>query len=582
MPEIKASDEIRTDFSDNQKGHPKGLYVLFATEMWERFNYYGMRAILILFMTKALLFDDAFASNLYGSYTGLVYLTPLIGGYIADRYWGSKRSIIIGGLLMAIGEFLLFFCGSLYNTSESLSTLLFFSGLGFMIAGNGFFKPNISSLVGQLYPKGDRRIDPAYTIFYMGINVGGMLGPLICGIVGDTGNPADFKWAFLVAGIGMLVSVLVQKVYQDKYIRDPQGVPLGEPAANAPKQWKNPLFVVLGLLAFAAVAIGLLYVDATQFSFLSYLLIAAVLFIAFILFTDKSLNKPEKQRIGVIFIVAFFVIFFWSAFEQAGASLTLFTDRQTDRTINWNISTYAIYGVLGLLIVYFISLWRKAAKNLGRNDKSLLSGVQILLAILIAGIAYVIYSLATNGEASILLDEIPASTFQSLNSFFVIIFAPVFAWLWIKLGRAEPSAPTKMAIGLFLLAVGYLWIAFGVKDVSATTKVSMMWIVGMYALHTWGELCLSPIGLSLVNKLAPLKFASLLMAVWFLANAFANKLAGVLSALYPSEGKTTSFVGYEMNNNYDFFMLFVGMAGVASIILFLISKKLQTMMNTGK
>jgi POT family proton-dependent oligopeptide transporter len=253
MPEIKASDEIRTDFSDNQKGHPKGLYVLFATEMWERFNYYGMRAILILFMTKALLFDDAFASNLYGSYTGLVYLTPLIGGYIADRYWGSKRSIIIGGLLMAIGEFLLFFCGSLYATSESLSTLLFFSGLGFMIAGNGFFKPNISSLVGQLYPKGDRRIDPAYTIFYMGINVGGMLGPLICGIVGDTGNPADFKWAFLVAGIGMLISVLVQKVYQDKYIRDPQGAPLGEPAANAPKQWQNPLLVVLGLLAFSAV-----------------------------------------------------------------------------------------------------------------------------------------------------------------------------------------------------------------------------------------------------------------------------------------------------------------------------------------
>ncbi|HZH36903.1 MAG TPA: peptide MFS transporter [Flavisolibacter sp.] len=582
MPEIKATDEIRTDFEDSPKGHPKGLYILFATEMWERFNYYGMRAILVLFMTKALLFDDAFASNLYGSYTGLVYLTPLIGGYIADRYWGSKRSIIIGGLIMAIGEFLLFFCGSLYESSPSMSTLLFFSGLGFMIAGNGFFKPNISSLVGQLYPKGDRRIDPAYTIFYMGINVGGMLGPLICGIVGDTGNPADFKWAFLVAGIGMLISVLVQKVYQDKYIRDPKGIALGEPSANAPRQWQNSAFIVVGLLAFAAVAIGLLYVDATQFSFLTYLLLGAVLFIAFVLFSDKSLSKPEKQRVGVIFVVAFFVIFFWSAFEQAGASLTLFTDRQTDRSLNWNISTYVIYAILGALIVYFISLWRNAVKHLSRNDKSLLTGVQILLAILIAGIAYVIYSLASNGEASILLNEIPASTFQSLNSFFVVIFAPVFAWLWIKLGRHEPSAPTKMAIGLFLLAVGYLWIAFGVKDVAATTRVSMMWIIGMYALHTWGELCLSPIGLSLVNKLAPLKFASLLMAVWFLANAAANKLAGVLSALYPSEGKTTSFLGYTMQDNYDFFMLFVFMAGTASIILFLISKKLQTMMNAGK
>ena len=192
----------------NSKGHPRGLYVLFATEMWERFNYYGMRAVLVLFMTKALLFDKVFASNLYGSYTGLVYLTPLIGGYVADRYWGNKRSIIAGGLVMAIGEILLFFCGSFYNSSQTLSSILFFSGLGVIIAGNGFFKPNISSLVGQLYPKGDRRIDAAYTIFYMGINVGGALGPFVCGLVGDTGNPADFKWAFLAAGIGMLLSVV--------------------------------------------------------------------------------------------------------------------------------------------------------------------------------------------------------------------------------------------------------------------------------------------------------------------------------------------------------------------------------------
>src|SRR5689334_22704962 len=231
MPEILASDEIRVEASG--KGHPKGLYVLFATEMWERFNYYGMRAILVLCMTKALLFEKDFASNLYGSYTGLVYLTPLIGGYIADRYWGNKRSIIIGGLIMALGEFILFFCGSFYESSPGLSTMLFYSGLGFMIAGNGFFKPNISSLVGQLYPKGDRRIDAAYTIFYMGINVGGALGPLVCGLVGDTGRPGDFKWAFLAAGIGMLISVLVQKLYQNKYVKSPEGLPLGDPSPTA-------------------------------------------------------------------------------------------------------------------------------------------------------------------------------------------------------------------------------------------------------------------------------------------------------------------------------------------------------------
>lgn len=492
------------------KGHPAGLYVLFATEMWERFNYYGMRAILILFMTKALMFNDAFASNLYGSYTGLVYLTPLIGGYIADRYWGNKRSIIVGGLVMAIGEFLLFFCGSVYDTSSPLATFLFFSGLGFMIAGNGFFKPNISSLVGQLYPKNDRRIDAAYTIFYMGINVGGALGPFLCGIVGDTGDPRDFKWAFLVAGIGMLISVVVQKLFQDKYVRTPEGHALGNPVAGSPKQWHNPFLIVLGLLVFSGVAIGVLYIDANVFSFLTYLLAASVLFIAVVLFTDKSLNRVEKERMSVIFIVAFFVIFFWSAFEQAGASLTFFADRQTQRDLGFAV--------------------------------------------------------------------VPASVFQSLNSIFVILFAPLFAWLWLKMGKREPAAPTKMALGLLLLALGYLWIAFGVKDVAPEMKVSMIWLTGMYALHTWGELCLSPIGLSLVNKLAPLKFASLLMAVWFLANAAANKLAGVLSALYP-DGKTTSFIGYEMNTMYDFFMLFVAMAGVAALILFLLTRQLQKMMH---
>ncbi len=182
------------------KNHPKGLYILFATEMWERFNYYGMRAILVLFMTKALLFDNVFASNIYGSYISLIYLSGLLGGYVADRYWGNQRSIIAGGIVMAIAEFILFFCGSLYETAPHLSSILFYCGLGGMIAGNGFFKPNISSMVGNLYRKDDNRKDSAYTIFYMGINTGGAIGPLVCGLVGDTGNPAEVKWACLGAG----------------------------------------------------------------------------------------------------------------------------------------------------------------------------------------------------------------------------------------------------------------------------------------------------------------------------------------------------------------------------------------------
>ena len=495
------------------KGHPKGLYVLFATEMWERFNYYGMRAVLVLFMTKALLFDKVFASNMYGSYTSLVFLTPLVGGYVADRLWGNSRSIVLGGIVMAIGEIFLFFCGSFYQSAPQTASILFFVGLGFMIAGNGFFKPNISSLVGQLYPASDRRIDAAYTIYYMGVNTGGAIGPIICGLVGDTGNPADFKWAFLAGAIGMVLSVIVQKVYQGKYVVDPQGKQLGLVPANAPKKASNPVLITGGLLLFSFLMIGILYLDANVFSFLPYLLVISFALSFVLIFFDKSLTKIDKQRVLVIYIVSFFVIFFWSAFEQAGASLTFFASEQTDRQI---------------------------------------------------------------GSVTI-----PTSFFQSLNSIFVFGFAPVFAWLWIKLGRREPSSPTKMAWGLLLLALGFLVIAIGAKGAQPGVKVSMMWLVSMYAFHTWGELSLSPIGLSLVNKLAPIKFASLLMAVWFMANALANKLAGVLSALYPDK-KTTHILGYEIANLYDFFILFVFSAGLASLILFLLSKKLQYMMKGGR
>lgn len=507
-------------------GHPKGLYVLFATEMWERFNFYGMRAILFLFMTKALLWENAFSSNLYGSYISLIYLSPLLGGYIADRYWGNKRSIIAGGLVMAVGELILFGCGSVYDSNKDLSTMLFFTGLGFMIAGNGFFKPNISSLVGQLYPDNDTRKDAAYTIFYMGINVGGMLGPFICGTVGNTGDPSDFKWAFLVGGIAMLISVIVQKVYHNKYVRNPKGQILGEtpgvlqPEPDAetgeqkiipapPKAALYPATIIISMLSFAGLMIGAMYLD-TRVNYLFYLLGGSFLLIIFYILSDKALTREEKQRIWVMIIIAFFVVFFWGAYEQTGASLTLFAEEQTNR-----------------------NLWG----------------------------SYVM----------------PTSYFQSFNSAFIVLFAPLFALLWLKLGKKQPATPTKMGIGLIFLGLGYAWIAWGVSNVS--DKVSIIWLTGLYMLHTWGELCLSPIGLSLFNKLSPLKFASLLMAVWFLGNAGGNKLAGVLSSLYPEGGKTTSFLGYQMTNTFDFFMLFVFMSCTAGIVLLLLSKRLQKMMN---
>lgn len=561
------------------KGHPKGLYILFATEMWERFNFYGMRAILFLFMTQALLFKNEFASNLYGSYMSMIYLTPLIGGYIADRYWGNQRSIIAGGIVMAIGELVLFACGSVYQTAPGLTQILFYSGLGLMITGNGFFKPNISSMVGQLYPAGDHRKDAAYTIFYMGINTGGALGPFICGIVGNTGNPADFKWAFLVGAIAMVISVIVQVLFHRKYVMNPEKEVLGMIPAGSPKKYLKPTFTVIGLAIIATAIIGLFYIDAKVFGFLFYLLLACFIIIPLIIYTDKSLTKIEKARVAAITVVCFFVIFFWGAYEQTGASLVIFAEDQTNRLLNLKIPVWFVYILSLALAYYFFTLYKKVSKNLaGSYDSQLRITLQSLIVIFMAAvISGNIYLFSTNSQY-ITQETLPSSWFQSFNSVFIVLFAPFFAWFWLKLGKKEPGSSTKMAIGLFFVALGYLWIAWGVKGIQSGVKVSMIWLTFLYALHTAGELCLSPIGLSLVNKLSPIKFASLLMAVWFTANAFGNKVAGSLSALYPENGKTTSFLGYHMSNLYDFFMLFVFMCGIAAALLFLITKRVQKMM----
>jgi POT family proton-dependent oligopeptide transporter len=493
--------------AESNTGHPKGLYLLFFTEMWERFSYYGMRALLILYMTKALMMDKALSSNIYGNYTSLVYLTPLLGGYIADRYWGNRKSILVGGILMALGQLALFFSGHFY-TEQGLSLNFFYAGLGLLILGNGFFKPNISTMVGSLYAPNDRRKDAAFTIFYMGINLGAFFAPLVCGALGETGDPADFKWGFLAAGVGMVIGIILFESMKNKYIVTSEGVPIGMVPA---KKDMNP--------------------ETTL--------------------KDEPLTRNDWERIAVIFILAVFVIAFWSAFEQAGASLTFFADEQTNRDLfGWTM---------------------------------------------------------------------PASYFQSVNPIAIFIFAPLFAWLWVKLGARgkEPSSPLKMAIGLMLLSLGYVVIAAGVKGVDDGVKISMLWLLGMYVLHTFGELCVSPIGLSMVTKLAPIKFASLLMGVWFLSNAASNKLAGVLSGLYPpgaGEAKKAaeagidlnavlnktlnatddqlvklkdlsiphewpSLFGYQITTLYDFFMIFVVMSAVASIILFLTYRQLLKMMH---
>lgn len=588
--EAIGNEEIKI-VEGQSKGHPKGLYVLFVTEMWERFSYYGMRAIFTLYLTSALLYDKAFASDgIYGSYTGLVYLTPLLGGYVADRYWGNRKSIIVGGFLMAIGQFLMFMSGTLYLQTE-LARLIMFSGLGFLIFGNGFFKPNISTMVGQLYPAGDKRVDSAFTIFYMGINLGAFLSPLICGSLGEVHDAtgalvlSEFRWGFLAACIGMLLSTSLFIWLKDHYIVTPEGLPIGTKPKPQPKvETSEPVvqaFSTFQVGLWASIAVALFAIFKFGFkldligSFIFSLTIAAPGFII----SDKTLSTIEKQRIWVIYIVAFFVIFFWSAFEQAGASLTYFANEQTQRSVKETIPRFVAQIGLGILVAILLWLFRWATKSL-KNEKK---GVREIFYILIGGaILASIYGFFKIPVEGIYINEVPASFFQSINAVAIVIFAPFFAMLWNALGRKnlEPASPYKQSIGLFLLAIGYLVIAFGVKDLAPGIKVSALWLVSLYIIHTFGELCLSPIGLSMVNKLAPLKFASLLMGVWFLSTASANKFAGMLSALYPDPSKPAPhFLGFVIGDLYSFFMVFVAMAGIASIILFFLSRRLLKMMH---
>lgn len=520
--------------SQQSNGHPKGLYVLFFTEMWERFSYYGMRAILVLFMTKMLSFDPRFASGIYGNFTALVYLTPLIGGFISDRYWGNRRSIFAGGITMAIGQFILFFCASMISSNMDLAKILFVVGLTALVIGNGLFKPNISTMVNQLYAPGDKRVDSAFSIFYMGINLGAFFSPLICGTLAEK---LDYKWGFFAAGVGMACGVLAFQLLKNKYIVTSDGQQIGgrpnkrsdmivkdvdEPETNqfvpSPEQIKGKggkefsmTRLIIWLVIYAA--LWFVFLQFVGFNWISTLVFATSIAAAGFIISDPTLTSVERSRIIVIYIAAFFVIFFWSAFEQAGASLTLFADKQTERHI---------FGF-----------------------------------------------------------EMPASWFQSVNPLAIIVFAPIFATIWTALGKRnkEPASPVKQALGLLLLSIGYLVIAIGVKGVAGPVKASMFWLLGMYILHTFGELCLSPIGLSMVARLSPMRLASLLMGVWFLANAMANDFAGMLSKLYPEAGKPTSFFGHQIVTLNDFFMIFVILSGIAAVVLFALSKVMIKMMH---
>lgn len=430
----------------NRKVHPKALFMLFMVELWERFSYYGMRALLILYMTASFIdggfnLSDPEAYGIYGAYGALVYLTPLIGGYFADKLIGFRRAITIGAILMAIGQFTLFMNNN----------VTFYLGLAILVVGNGFFKPNISSMVGRFYAEGDKRRDGAFTLFYMGINMGAFLAPLTCGAIGEN---EGWQYGFLTAGIGMIIGYLVFLYGQSSGAYEEIGK---EPDLKVEKNLisvvpNNLLPYVASVIMIALALLLITYNDVVDIM----LVVLAIGVIGYLLFQAGKMEISAKQRIWVIVILLLFTTIFWTFFELAGSALSLFTARNVDRTL---------FGM-----------------------------------------------------------EINTTFFQSFNPLFIMLFAPIFSWIWITLAKKdrEPAAPYKFGFGLLLLGAGFLALQLGGASASAG-MVPMIFMVMLYLLHTIGELALSPVGLSLVTKLSPKQMVGFMMGIWFLSSSIAHQ-----------------------------------------------------------
>lgn len=425
-------------------GHPKGLYILFFAEMWERFSYYGMRALLIFYLTQHWLFNDSASNMVYGAYVSLVYITPVLGGWLADRYLGQRKAVLFGAVLLTCGHFLMAFEGTGGQNDPTIN--VFWLALSFIIVGSGFLKANISVIVGQLYPLTDVRRDGAYTIFYMGINVGAAIGTIIAGYLGVT---LGWAYGFGAAGFGMLLGLTVF------IIGRPLLLGQGEPPRSLQKTREFSLYAV-GL-----VAVGVMWLLVQYQSVVGGLmLVSGAALLGYVLFEALKLDKQPRERMfAILFLIALQPLF-WGLFEQAGGSLNLFTDRYID------------------------------------------------------------------------LQGVPAPLFQSINPIYIILLGPVFAWLWTFLGKRglEPSTPAKFGLGLVQLGFGFLVLVWGAESVGIDAKIPVIFLFGIYLFHTTGELCLSPVGLSAMNRLAPRHLASLIMGAWFFATAGGNYVAGMIGA----------------------------------------------------
>lgn len=529
----------------NRKLHPRALFILFFAEMWERFSYYGMRALLTLYMVKELFAHmgqaeaDTKALGIYGSYTAMVYLFPVVGGILADKILGFRKAILFGGVLMMAGHFALALEGMYFSGNMQL----FFISLAFIIIGNGFFKPNISSFLGDFYGLNDSRKDGAFTIFYMGVNIGALLSIVTCGYVGEQ---ISWHYGFGLAGIGMLLGLLVFWLFgpstfgkkginpgeKEEFpeVKEEESIALLNSSKEVkekalaseaesfqeikdPKLKRKQWLTIIATLIFIPISAQFLNLS----DIVTWILIILSIGILGVLLVmaGKQEEKPAKERLWVVVVLFIFHAMFWALFEQAGGSITLFTARNVDRIIMGS--------------------------------------------------------------------EVPASIFQFFNSLFIMLLAPVFSWMWIKLRNKgkEPSTPMKFFLGLSFLAAGFAFIVLGSKYFATEGLVPVVFLVLMYLFHTMGELNLSPVGLSMITKLSPKKAVGFVMGAWFLSIALANKMAGLIGELTASEdlGETASRSETLVVYSETYLIWGVAVVGGAAIILLMLVPKLRQWMN---
>ena len=575
--------DIENMFKDKVLGHPAGLFVLFFTEMWERFSYYGMRALLVMFFTASLLdggwgWPREHAYAIFGTYTSLVYLSTLLGGYFADKKIGYRYAVVIGALLMTLG-----------HGSMAIETPFFiYLGLTLLVFGSGFFKPNMTSIISEMYKGKDEKKDGAYTIFYMGVNAGAFLGILLCGYLGEQ---VGWRWGFGLAGIFMLFGLLqfwfAQNIFGDigtKPVKvDTAAIELSadEPKLNPFTQLQLVLIAVAGLLgiswifndpiskisegAYNLFDFSMFGMEGSNLAILS----ALGLFVLLLVIRIPKYDRITRDRMLAVMFFAFITIFFWAIFEQAPSSLTIFARDYTQRILEGNsafifkiVNTLMTVIPLGIITGVLWLLFKKTFSKYALSNIFLAASFIIIWAI-----ALWMLSVEFGKEIA----EVPASWFGVLNSLFIIAFAPLFSRWWES--KYNPNANMKYAIGMVLLGIGMACVAIGASSIepgAKTASVSMIWLIMVYFFHTMGELCISPVALSYVSKLVPGRMIAMMFGIWYLAVAIGMKLAGVF-------GEASEGIAQSEGLSYFFWILTavaVGL-GVLSALLYPVIKKLM-------